>query len=605
MLISAEQGLGDTLQFCRYLPLLEAKGARVILAVQGRIREIVKTLSPTLVTVAKGEVAKGGALPAADYHCWLMSLPLALGTRPETVPAKVPYLHADAARVEQWKRRIGGEGFRIGIAWQGRLSRVDSGRSFAASEFVVLSKLPNVRLISLQKNLGAEQLARLPAGMQVETLDEDYDSGPDAFLDTAAVMMTLDLVISADTAIAHLAGALGRPVWAALKYAPDWRWLLDRSDTPWYPTMRLFRQRARGDWKGVFQAMAKELTSLVHKKSSAPAVPVQAKLKDALARHQDGDLGGAEKVYRDILAAQPDHFDSLHLLGVVFLQTDRTESAVESIAKAIALNPGIAAAHDNLGTALKQIGRFDEAVASYDRAIALEPTVPGTHYNRGNTLRALGRPDEAIASYDKALALQPGNSGAYLNRGNAFRALNRHEEAIASYDKAIGLKPDYAMAFNNRGNVLKELRRLEDAAASYAKAATALMPDYADAYYNLGNALSELRRYSQALASYEKAIALQPERVFASGDRLHTRKKIGDWANWDADASRFLAKLERQEKVSAPFPVLAISDSRKLLHSTASIWTRELHPANHSLPPLLKIPPAGEDQGRLFLGRLS
>ena len=172
----------------------------------------------------------------------------------------MPYLQADPERVERWRQRIGGEGFKVGIAWQGRPGKLDAGRSFALAAFEAISGLANVRLISLQKNQGSDQLERLPEGMTVETLGEDFDAGPDAFLDSAAVMANLDLVISSDTAIAHLAGALGRPVWVALKHVPDWRWLLDRPDSPWYPTMTLFRQPARGDWKNVFQSMADRLS---------------------------------------------------------------------------------------------------------------------------------------------------------------------------------------------------------------------------------------------------------------------------------------------------------------------------------------------------------
>jgi tetratricopeptide (TPR) repeat protein len=275
VLVRAEQGLGDTIQFCRYLKLLEARGARVTVAVQARLRAIVGTLSPTINVAVGGEV-----LSAVDYHCPLASLPLAFGTMLESIPAEVPYLKVDPKRVERWRQRIGSEGLRVGIAWQGRPDgRIDAGRSFALSEFEEISRLDGVRLISLQKNFGSEQLAWLPAGMKVETLGEDYDAGPDAFLDTAAVMESLDLVITSDTAIAHLAGALGRPVWVALKWVPDWRWLLERADSPWYPTMRLFRQPSRGDWKGVFRAMKDELggsagRTTVASTPSAPSVPV-------------------------------------------------------------------------------------------------------------------------------------------------------------------------------------------------------------------------------------------------------------------------------------------------------------------------------------------
>lgn len=151
------------------------------------------------------------------------------------------------------------DGFKIGVSWQGGASKTDPGRSFSVDHFYELSKLRNVQLISLQKGEGVSQLRELPLDMKIETLGEAFDSGPDAFMDSAAVMMLCDLVITSDTAVAHLAGALGIPVWVALKYVPDWRWMLDREDSPWYPTMRLFRQKSDGDWKGLFSEIEKSV----------------------------------------------------------------------------------------------------------------------------------------------------------------------------------------------------------------------------------------------------------------------------------------------------------------------------------------------------------
>jgi Glycosyltransferase family 9 (heptosyltransferase) len=197
-----------------------------------------------------------------DYYTALLSVPLALRAVPANCPARIPYLRAEPERVEAWRERLGDDGFRIGICWQGnKASEIDAGRSFPLRHFEGIAKLPDVRLISLQKNDGVEQLFDLPPAMKVETLGEDFDASIDAFIDTAAVMETLDLVITSDTAIAHLAGALGRPVWVALKHVPDWRWLLERADSPWYPTMRLFRQRARDDWTGVFAAMERQVAT--------------------------------------------------------------------------------------------------------------------------------------------------------------------------------------------------------------------------------------------------------------------------------------------------------------------------------------------------------
>jgi tetratricopeptide (TPR) repeat protein len=251
LFIYAEQGLGDTIQFCRYALLAREHGAKIILAVQPPLVRLLNCLG------AEIEIVPVPAAAASfDYHIALMSLPLAFGTRLETCPAKVPYVQAEPDRVAKWKRKVGSEGFKVGIGWQGnKQAEADAGRSFPVRHFEDLARLPNVRLISLQKNDGVEQLQHLPAGMKVETLGEELDAGPDAFVDTAAVMECLDLVITSDTAIAHLAGALGRPVWVALQFVPDWRWLLDRSDSPWYPTMKLFRQPAPGDWVSVFAAI--------------------------------------------------------------------------------------------------------------------------------------------------------------------------------------------------------------------------------------------------------------------------------------------------------------------------------------------------------------
>ncbi len=210
-------------------------------------------------------VRHGEATPEFDYHAPIMSVPFILGLDekqiPGQIPDDVPYLRADAARIAAWKARLPQSAFRIGIAWQG--SKADPERWVPLAEFAPLSRVPGVTLISLQKTDGLDQLAELPAGMTVETLGPDFDAGPDAFLDTAAVMMNLDLIVSIDTGIAHLAGALGRPVWIALKYHPDWRWLLDRKDSPWYPTARLFRQRQKGEWGPVMEEIAAELASLV------------------------------------------------------------------------------------------------------------------------------------------------------------------------------------------------------------------------------------------------------------------------------------------------------------------------------------------------------
>ena len=204
-----------------------------------------------------------------DFQCALMSVPKDLGVGIDSIPGTVPYLVPEEARAASWRERLGEKDFKVGIGWQGNpRGAIDKGRSVPLQQFRPLSQVPGVRLISLQRTHGLDQLDRLPSGMNVETLGA-FDEGDDAFIDTAAIMENLDLVVTSDTATAHLAGALGRPAWVALKHVPDWRWMLDRSDTPWYPTVRLFRQNARGRWEGVFSAMAEALRELMQSRRTA------------------------------------------------------------------------------------------------------------------------------------------------------------------------------------------------------------------------------------------------------------------------------------------------------------------------------------------------
>ena len=238
-----EQGLGDTILFFRYALMARARGARVILAVQDSIVQLMRDAGSDI------EILASAGVPDFDYHIPLMSLPLAFGTTRQTIPAPVPYLKAQAARVEHWRARIGAHGFRIGVCWQGAASIAN--RSFPLSLLAPISEMKDVRLISLQKGAGTGQIR----GTRVETLGDEFDAENNAFLDSAAVMQVLDLVITPDTSLAHLAGALGCQVWVALKFAPDWRWFLESSATPWYPQMRLFRQPAPGDWGSVFAQM--------------------------------------------------------------------------------------------------------------------------------------------------------------------------------------------------------------------------------------------------------------------------------------------------------------------------------------------------------------
>ncbi len=256
LVLVAEQGLGDTLQFVRYAQMLAEQGARVIV-------ECDPVLHPLLARTpgVSQWISPTDPAPAADGCVPMMSMPQRMQTTLETIPAGGPYIFADPERTATWRDDVVEQGqFRVGIAWQGNPhAPLDRERSIPLQQFEPLARIPGVRLFSLQKGAGSEQLSAVADDWGVVDFGERLDATCGAFMDTAAVMQHLDLAITSDTAMAHLAGALGVPTWVALTTVPDWRWLLEREDSPWYPTMRLFRQRTFGDWGEVFGRIAKEL----------------------------------------------------------------------------------------------------------------------------------------------------------------------------------------------------------------------------------------------------------------------------------------------------------------------------------------------------------
>jgi tetratricopeptide (TPR) repeat protein len=256
ILLSEPNGIGDTLQFIRFAPKLLAQGARVAFAGPPRFRRLLADFDQRIDFV--DEQSRAGF----DYRCWLWSLPHWLGVGGEVAAERDPYLHADPQRVARWAQVFDDAFIHVGVCWQGNPARrIDRGRSAPLAQFLPLARVPGVKLWNLQKNFGLEQLQALPEGMQVHELGPDFDEGEHAFLDSAAVLQHLDLLVSVDSSLTHLAGALGRPAWLALNPVPDWRWQLDRADSPWYPHVRLFRQAPDGGWEGVFAAMAAELAA--------------------------------------------------------------------------------------------------------------------------------------------------------------------------------------------------------------------------------------------------------------------------------------------------------------------------------------------------------
>lgn len=256
ILLHAEQGLGDAIQFCRYAKQVAAQGGTVLLEAQAALRPLLAALEGVSQVFARGE-----PLPDFDCHCPLLSLPLACGTTLATIPAEGAYLRSDPARQRAWATRLGEQAAprtRIGLAWSGSAGhKKDHNRSIPLAEFITLAQGP-AQFVSLQKEVRPSDLQALRECQSVAHYGDELAD----FADTAALIANLDLVIAVDTSVAHLAGALGKPVWLLLPFNPDWRWLLDRSDSPWYPTFRLFRQPTIGDWPSVLRTVAAEVLAL-------------------------------------------------------------------------------------------------------------------------------------------------------------------------------------------------------------------------------------------------------------------------------------------------------------------------------------------------------
>ena len=288
------------------------------------------------------------------------------------------------------------------------------------------------------------------------------------------------------------------------------------------------------------------------------------------------------KFHSSATRLNPNHPEGWVSYGKSLSNLKRFDESLNLFSKAVALNPEYAEAWTNQGCAFKELGRFQQALDSFDKSIKINPHLAETWSNRGITLLNLKRVGEALASYDMAITIRPEYAEAYYNRGVALNALKLHEEALASSDRAIELKPGSAEAWSNRGNALGDLKRHEEALASYERSIE-LKPDYAEVWNNRGIALIELKRLEEALASYERAIAIKPDYDYLLGTQLHTKMKMCDWQDFEANVENLLLRIGEGKKSSASFAILALTDSLSLQRKASEIWMNDKHPPNHSL----------------------
>ncbi|MFI3219494.1 MAG: tetratricopeptide repeat protein, partial [Methylococcales bacterium] len=502
-----EQGIGDILHFCRYVKLLADLGAKVIL-------EAPKTLSRLLANLEGVDqlIVSGDTLPDFDFYSPLLSLPLAFKTRLDSIPANTPYLFSEPDKVKHWQAILGEKTMpRVGIVWSGNpAQKSDYRRSLSLRELLPLFAPPlHCQFISLQKELrdaDKELLAQQPVLQQYGELIND-------FTDTAALCELMDVVISVCTSVAHLSGAMGKPTWILLSDNACWRWLLNREDSPWYPTARLFRQTQYGDWQSVIELVKHDLISVqsskVDKLDSAPPNN-PAKFALAMNLHQQGQLAAAETLYEEILQTEPQHVDALHFLGVLKNQNGQPQLAVDLIQQSLDININNSAAYSNLGTVFQALNRVDDALICYDKVLELSPDSVDALLSQANLLQTLNRPDEALISYNRALTIKPDFIDALIGRGSVLQILNRFDEAVINYDLLLSIDTHHAEALFGQANTLYKLKRLEEALTSYNRS-LAINPNSFEALYNRGVVLADLNRVDEAIVSYQDTLAINPD----------------------------------------------------------------------------------------------
>lgn len=496
ILLWPEQGMGDVIQFARYASLLRGMGAkRVTLAAPPALVELLRSLADVDAVVSASE-----SVAPHDTWAFLMDLPDRLGTTLANLPARVPYLRADGERVRSWRPRLPAGTLRVGLVWKGAaVNPNDKQRSLPGlAALAPLWHVPGVAFVSLQKGAGEDEATQPPAGQPLAALGRELRD----FADTAAVIDSLDLVIGVDTSVLHLAAALGKPAWILLPaWGTDWRWLVDREDSPWYPgVVRLFRQREPGQWAAVIGEVAAALGTYAEHARAAPGAARPIALQLAVrsgrvvrphdaerARLADNDYAAATRLWKQ---GRPAEAEALYRV-------------------ALERDPAHASAHNNLANLMREQRRLDEAEAQYRLALQADPRHLHALTNLGSLLAMQRRPDEAEPLLREALAVAPDSVDVLSNLGTLLDDVGRRDEAEALYARALSLDPDHAGALSNLGSLLMHQGRLEEA-ERHIRRALELQPRMTEALINLAFLLRAQGRPAEAESTYRRALDIEP-----------------------------------------------------------------------------------------------
>jgi predicted O-linked N-acetylglucosamine transferase (SPINDLY family) len=539
-----------------------------------------------------------------------------------------PAVHVDPSRIASWRERLLGHGWQpraelaVGWVWAGNPNvKSDSWRSPRLPALQGLLEVPGVRWFALQKGDGhrdIEALAASPAGLPAHLVDLDAEIAD--FTDTAAVIANLDLVITSDTSVAHLAGCLGKPVWVTMPWQRDWRYGMDTTRNAWYPSMTLFRQPVRGDWAAVQQAVCQALAAEVaalDKHRELPSLDQDQRLRQAFDAMLAGQNTAARRACIDVLIGHPRRPDAWALLGAVERRTGDEQLAAEAYQRAIDVGPTFSDAWRNLGLLRKSQGRHQEALELLTRACQLAPLDRGARSQRSDVLRLLGRNNEALAAADDALVLSPHDLEACLHRANALVALGRFDGAIATYRGALQHHPASLDIHYNLGIALQRAERGDEAIPYFEQVLDALFdghgaqagvagaagePDVAApktrltpsqsqlaqrARYSLGLALQSRGEPAAAAAQYRRLLVDTPDHFSSLYNLAAACLALGQH-------ERALAAYERCQALQPEHVSVALD----ILHLRQQLCDWDHLPdaaAQRALVAACAAPPAGQD----------
>jgi len=550
LLVHAEQGFGDTFQFLRFLPLLKDRFELKELYFVPQ-KELYTLLSP-MQGWLNAKIFE--AIPDSihyDYVLPLLDLGWLYGANTTTIPFREKYFYADVSLSESYKSRFfNHDAWKVGLVWQGRPThKNDKNRSVSFDLLAPLLKLPNTIFYSLQK----ENYEGANKFFEKQDNFINLSSELKGFGDTAAILANLDLIITVDTSVAHLAAAMGKECWILLPHSPDWRWgALDPSikenqyekyhrTSYWYESVRLYRQGVERHYKGVCKELLVDLhlkvgegdsrlLPRIKKRRISPAsVNESAKLTQlAFALHQKGEMKKAKELYKTALSHNPDNSDALHLLGLVHKSDGHLKEGIYFIRQAIAVNPDNEVFYKNLGNTLSAQMEYDEASQAYEKALAFDPQNVELMFLIAKAAQEVPQRERARCYYTMVLALDPNHLFTLANLAILEKTEEHFEEAIGYYRRILTVDPTYPDNYYNMATAYKALKRTEDEIECYKKALE-INPKHGDSYLGLSKYYESKGEFEQAIAAMRHVIALNPDQKTYQGQLVRFQSLGCDW----------------------------------------------------------------------------